>query len=633
MEYIRIFTVGEELPPIDGATAVDSPWAATPPCVVVVDASRCPSPAHTPPPDLLLILLGEHVPDGVEPHLLLPERPPAEVLARAVEAARDHLLRKLELQLAMEDLMDQRRLRRELLEVGTALSAETDLGRLLERILGSARKLVRADAGSLYLRQEEASGEEYLYFAVAQNASMPMTSSQVSIPLDTTSIAGMVATTGKPLLIPDAYAIPESAPYAFNPSFDEASGYRTRSILAVPMTNRAGRLVGVLQLINRKRNMEALLRDPSDMEREVIPFTARDRDLLRALASQAAVVVENTRLVEEIQELFESFVQASVTAIEQRDPPTSGHSARVADYTLGLAVALERSPPPAYRGITFSADEIRQLRYAALLHDVGKLGVRERVLTKEGKLYPYQDELVRERFHHARRAIQLAAVRRRFEELVGAGRPPAAGDLEELERLLRSIDAEFDEAIDVIEALARPSMDGQRWSAALEELARRHFPGPRGEPLPLLLPDELHLLSIPRGNLDDEERREVQSHVIHSRRFLVTLPWPSHLARVPEIAALHHEKLNGRGYPGGVSGDAIPVEVRMLTIADIYDALTASDRPYKPSLPAERALEVLEEEVFEGALDPHLVSVFIEAGVYRSVVGSPAGIPAATPGS
>ncbi len=632
MGYIRIFTVGTDLPPPDGATTVDSPWEATPPCVVVVNTSRCPAPAGPPPPDLLLILVGDQLPEGIEPHLWLPENPPAGVLARAVDAARDHLLRKLELRLAMEDLMDQRRLRRELLEIGTALSSETDLGRLLERILGSARQLVQADAGSLYLRREEASGKEHLFFAVAQNASMPMISSQVPIPLDTTSIAGMVATTGTPLLISDAYAIPESAPYAFNPSFDEASGYRTRSILAVPMTNRAGRLVGVLQLINRKRNMEAALRDPTDVERQVIPFTTRDRDLLRALASQAAVVVENTCLVEEIQELFESFVQASVTAIEQRDPPTSGHSARVANYTLGLAAALERSPPPAYRGITFSADEIRQLRYAALLHDVGKLGVRERVLTKEGKLYPYQDDLVRERFHHARRAIQLAAVRRRFEELVGAGRPPMEGDLEELERLLRSIDAEFDEAIEAIGALARPSMDGGGPGAALEDLARRHFPGPRGEPLPLLLPGELHLLGIPRGNLDDEERREVQSHVIHSRRFLVTLPWPSHLARVPEIAALHHEKLNGRGYPGGVSGDAIPVEVRMLTIADIYDALTASDRPYRPSLPARRALEVLEEEVFEGALDPHLVSVFIEAEVYRPADGPTTEIPT-TPGS
>ncbi len=618
MTRIGLFVATESPLPLEGAEPAASPWEVPPPAVVVATPDRCtPTPGRV-PPGLLLVLVGDRVPPGVEPHLWLPAGVPPEALQRAVTSAKEHLAGRLELHRALEDLGGQRRLRRELLEIGTALSTEPDLGRLLERILGSARKLVQADAGSLYLRREDAGGEPYLYFAVAQNSSLPLTSPETSLPLDTTSIAGMVATTGQALLIPDAYAIPASAPYAFNPSFDEASGYRTRSILAVPMTNRAGELVGVLQLINRKRNREARLTTPEDVEREVLPFTERDRDLLRALASQAAVVVENNRLVEEIQDLFESFVHASITAIEQRDPPTSGHSARVADYTLGLAVALERDPPPPYRGISFSADEIRQLRYAALLHDVGKLGVREKVLTKEGKLYPYQDDLVRERLEHARAALQFAAVRAYLDELVRRGSRPGPEDLRRLEAELRRIDEELDAALETVERAARPSRHGRDLQSALEALARRRFPGPRGEARPLLLPEEFRLLSIPRGNLDEEERREVQSHVVHSQRFLATLPWPSHLARVPEIAALHHEKLDGRGYPSGLTAPGVPVEVRMLSIADIYDALTASDRPYKPSLPPERALEILEQEVFEGALDPHLVSVFIESGVYRS---------------
>ncbi|HHQ49163.1 MAG TPA: GAF domain-containing protein, partial [Acidobacteria bacterium] len=358
--------------------------------------------------------------------LLLPVRPSMEELERAVAVARRRMEDERALELAAERLAAERRLRHQLLEIGASLSAEPDLDRLLGRILSSARSLVQADAGSLYLLEDRGATGARLRFLLAQNDSCEAPAPEGSLKVDSTSIAGMVAMTGRPLRIDDVESIPANAPYTFNRSFDRATGYTTRSVLAVPMTDRRGQPGGGLQLINRKRAGGARLTFHEDLAGQVVPFTDRDEELLRALAAQAAVVIENSRLVLEIQQLFEAFVRAAVTAIEQRDPPTSGHSARVAVYTVNLARAVDRDSSPAWMGVGFSSDAIRQLRYAALLHDVGKLGVRESVLTKSAKLYPYQDELIRERFFHARRALQLAAVEERLGDAVSGGRPDDA---------------------------------------------------------------------------------------------------------------------------------------------------------------------------------------------------------------
>ncbi|MCG6961714.1 MAG: GAF domain-containing protein [Acidobacteria bacterium] len=622
MANIPVFFTADLAAVAGVAGVIESLTEAPEPAVVVASAPAC---AGVPVPldgNRVLVVLGE-APHGLRPFLSLPAEPSSGHLDSAVAAARVALENAMEVERLRRTLTAHRALERELLEIGTALSAENDLRRLLDRILTSARTLVNADAGSLYLVDQGGGEEPRLRFVLAQNASREMAWSEVTLAIDHSSIAGMVASTANPLRIDDAYTLPEDSPFGFNRSFDEETGYRSRSLLAVPMLTRAGELVGVVQLLNRKRDPEALLRTEDDVERLVLPFTSQDEDLLRALASQAAVALENTRLVEEIQALFESFVRASVTAIEQRDPPTSGHSFRVAGYTIGLAQALEKTPPPSYRGIRFSRDEVRQLRYAALLHDVGKVGVREAVLTKARKLYPYQELLVRERFERARHALKLERTRALIEDLTRRGTTPSAGNLERLSEELLAIDAELDDALEVIDRAGRPNITDREVTRVLEEIGRRQFPGRHGEPVRLLQQEELHFLHLSRGNLDEREREEIQSHVVHSFQFLNTLPWPSHLRRVPEIAALHHEKLNGHGYPSRVSAPDIPVEVRMLTISDIYDALTAGDRPYKRSVDSTRALEILEQEVREGALDAALFRVFVEAQVYRYPAAPP----------
>ena len=606
----------------EGGALLDAAALPAAPAVLVISPAEWREIAGRLGPDHLPIVIGA-ARDGPDPFLALPSRAPRSVVRRSIEAARRVLELRQEIADQQATLDGHITLQRELLEIGDALATERDLQALLERILTSARLLVSADAGSLYLVERTPGGEASLRFALAQNDSCAMPWRESVLPLDRTSIAGMVAATGVPLRIDDAYDLPTRLPFQLNRAFDEASGYLTRSLLAVPMKTRAEERVGVLQLINRKRDAAAVLTSAREVDREVVPFTPRDQGLVQALASQAAVVIESSRLVDEIHHLFESFVRASVTAIEQRDPPTSGHSFRVASYTVALATATERNPPPSVSGLRFTADDLQQLRYAALLHDVGKLGVRESVLTKAQKLYPYQGMLVRERFEHARRALQLERVRRLLAELIRRSRAPAAADLERLGAELEEIDADLDRALLAIQRANNPTIRDAAVGGVVEQIARRVFPGRHGDPRPLLEPHELHLLHVPRGNLDEEERQEIESHVVHSFRFLNTLPWPRHLTSVPEIAARHHEKLDGSGYPNRLTAPEIPVEVRMLTISDIYDALTAGDRPYKHSLDPPRALEILEDEVRDGALDPDLVRIFIGAKVYRTAPPQP----------
>ena len=246
------------------------------------------------------------------------------------------------------------------------------------------------------------------------------------MPVDRTSFAGYVALAGEAVTVEDVRHLPPEVPYSFNPQFDVATGYHTRSMLTAPMATRAGEVVGVLQLLNRKTDRQALITSAAAADAAVVPFGHDDVAVIRALAAQAAVAIENTRLVKEIESLFEGFVKAATTAIEQRDPSTSGHSLRVAHYTVALAQAVEQAPPPGYRGLRFSPEEITQLRYAGLLHDFGKVGVREAVLTKGKKLFPDRLALVQERFRHARRAREVAILRRLMDALCHEGRAPHA---------------------------------------------------------------------------------------------------------------------------------------------------------------------------------------------------------------
>jgi HD-GYP domain-containing protein (c-di-GMP phosphodiesterase class II) len=462
-----------------------------------------------------------------------------------------------------------------ILEVAKAMTAERNLDRLLALINDEAAKVAEADRCSIFLVDRE---KQELWSKVAHGTQ------EIRIPLGT-GIAGAVAARGEVVRIADAYADAR-----FNKKVDADTGYRTRSILCVPMWNTKREVTGVLQALNRR-----------DGE-----FTEEDAELLVALGGQAASAIENAVLNEEIERLFEGFVKASVLAIEQRDPTTAGHSGRVATLTVGLARAVEAAPPPAWRDARFDATSIQQMRYAALLHDFGKVGVREHVLVKADKLYPHELELLRARFDVIRAQLEREALQHRLD-----GRDPAAvaGRVAELERFW-----------EIVIASNRPTVLPAEASAALHEIAKRSFVDPRGEERPYLTPVEVQLLSIPKGSLSERERLEIESHVTHTYNFLQQIPWTRTLRRVPDIAYGHHEKLDGKGYPRHVPAPAIAVETRMMTISDIYDALTASDRPYKKAMPAEKALDILRDEAKRGQVDGSLLEVFVGAGVWKETV-------------
>jgi len=512
----------------------------------------------------------------------------------------------------------------DLARVGAALSHERDLTKLLEMILSQARRLTTSDAGSIYLVDRDAEDAPVaLRFKLAQNDSLAqMPGSEFTVPIDHTSLAGHAAITREPLLIEDVYHLPAGSTFSFNKGFDDRFNYRTKSMLVIPLTTLRDDIVGVLQLINRKRSEGTKLTSKAVADAEVLPYDARAVELVGALASQAAVAIENSLLYEDIEKLFEGFVTAAVTAIESRDPTTSGHSGRVAEFSVGLAEALDRGAPGRYKDFRFSREQMRELRYASLLHDFGKVGVREQVLVKAKKLYPPTLEAIRDRAGFLRQQAELEFERARAAYLERHGTKGFAEHEQALKAQLGGRLGEVERFLQAVLTANEPSLLAEAAAVDLREFGGRTFLGWDRQEHPLLDSDELRLLTIPKGTLDDAERKEIESHVTHTFRFLREIPWTRELRRLPEIAYGHHEKLNGIGYPRGIKGEEIPVQTRIMTISDIYDALTAADRPYKPAVPSARAISILEAETKGGMLDADLVRVFIDAKVFEKARGS-----------
>jgi HD-GYP domain-containing protein (c-di-GMP phosphodiesterase class II) len=522
----------------------------------------------------------------------------------------------------------------ELNRIGIALSETRDVDQLLELILAKAREITGADAGSLYVVEDQdrsPSGQSgansqdarELRFKLAQNDSIDFPCSDHVLLITEGSIAGYCALHGEAVELADAHRVPTGRPFHFNASFDQESGYRTRSLLALPMKNGKGEILGVLQLINCKRNPKARLTSPAAVSRSVHAFPKRAVELGLSLASQAAVAYENSRLYRNIENLFDGFVKASVKAIEQRDPTTSGHSQRVSEMTLALATVVDREPSGPYSAVRFSSEQLKELRYAALLHDFGKVGVREEILVKAKKLHPLQFFRLLDRFDYIRRDIEARTAQQKVDALLNLSRKEATARLAALDAQATHLLAEVDRYVEFVGRTNEPTILPSGDFGLLSEIARKTYRDAGGKDRPYLTVEEVRFLSIARGSLDPDERRQIESHVVHSFNFLTQIPWTREFQGVPTIARSHHEKLNGKGYPSGLTGIEIPVQAKMMTICDIYDALTASDRPYKRAVPTDRALEILEHCVRDEEIDGDLFRMFVEARVF-AVVGKPA---------
>jgi HD-GYP domain-containing protein (c-di-GMP phosphodiesterase class II) len=561
-----------------------------------------------------------------------------DVVARPISSAR----LRLKLERAFEALQLRRAISqlhkaierkdkalRELNDIGMQLSAQRNIDKLLELILLKSREITGADAGSLYLVERAKEGEsgrerDQLRFKLAQNDTMELPFEERAMPLDESSIAGYVAVTGRKQNVPDAYQLSPDSPFQISRSFDETSGYRTKSMLVVPMRDHEDAVIGVVQLINKKRDRTATLQPAALVDEEVIPFTSIDEQLAGSLASQAAVAFENADLIQRVRKLFDTFVHAAVDAIEQRDPTTSGHSERVAILTVGLAERVDAVSFGPLASLQFTDDQIEEVRYAALLHDFGKVAVQEKYLRKGKKLYASQAIAIRQRFAYILKSIEASHLAARLKALEAGEASPEA--LASLAAAFERKRAEAERVLALVLRANEPTVveeDGFRAIMNLEGRsfasfqALEEFPVEEWAEGPFLSQEELDVLSIRKGSLSESERRCIESHVSHTYEFLQRLPWTSELRRIPEIAWAHHEKLDGTGYPRKLKGDAIPVQSRMMTIADIYDALVAWDRPYKKSVSEERAREILCEEARAGRVDQDLLNVFIQTEIFR----------------
>ncbi|MEK7485598.1 MAG: HD domain-containing phosphohydrolase, partial [Planctomycetota bacterium] len=511
----------------------------------------------------------------------------------------------------------------ELTRIGIALSAERDLDALLKLILNKAMDITASDAATLYLVETNIDDENQLRFKLSFCRSLPLNYKEFTIPINRQSIAGFAAQTGKILNLEDCYQLPANTEYSFNYSFDHEFGYRTKSMLVVPMIDHQNKVIGVLQLINKKKEKDLLLDSTEACLKYVEIYDIWCEEMVFSLASQAAISIENTSLYQDIENLFEGFVHASVTAIESRDPTTSGHSERVATLTVALAEKISSINNGKFRSVRFTRDQIKEIRYASLLHDFGKVAVREQVLLKAKKLYPYALESIQDRFTLAKRDYEILFWKTQTLKLIQHPSCCSETQLHQEEQALKKNLDLLDKYLDIVIHLNEPTVLEEGSFETLQEIKKLQYKDRDGQFADLLYPEEVSALSIRRGSLDNKERSEIESHVTYTYKFLSKIPWTEELKSIPQIAYAHHEKINGYGYPLKLHGADIPLQAKIMTVADIFDALTASDRPYKSALSVEKAERILRLEVESDHLDVDLVDIFIQSKIYELVAKKP----------
>jgi HD-GYP domain-containing protein (c-di-GMP phosphodiesterase class II) len=564
-------------------------------------------------PALILLGTGQSAPQGLaDISVAFPADASPAALSHLLHMAMENVALKQAVRQLEDQAKRQHRQFEELNRIGIALSAERDIGKLQGFILTTMRQLTNADGASLWLKTTGEDGQPKLFLSASQNTSIDNTYQAFKVPVDEKSVVGYTVTVGTSQIYDDAYNPPPGKPQG-GKGFDQQYGYRTKSMLTVPMRNYNNEVVGAVQLINAKRSFDTKL-TVANVPDEVVSFRPEDLEMIESIASQAAVAIDNRNLLDSIQALFDGFVQASVTAIEQRDPSTAGHSGRVEALTTSLASAVTKIDVGKYRDVYLTEDQLKELRYACLLHDFGKVGVREHILIKAKKLMPGQLEVIQARFEGVERSVQVKYATEKLEAM-RRGEANAAV-LAEIDRRLEEDLEQLEKWIQGIVSANEPTVLPEDKASMLEFLSEQTYFDMAGKAHPMLDPQEFRFLSIRKGTLDPQERLEMESHVTHSFHFLSKIPWTPLMRGVPEIAYGHHEKLDGTGYPRGLSGDAIPIQARMMTISDIYDALTAQDRPYKRAVPAAKALDILKNEAGEGKLDADLLDVFIAKRVY-----------------
>jgi HD-GYP domain-containing protein (c-di-GMP phosphodiesterase class II) len=498
-------------------------------------------------------------------------------------------------------------------EIGVALSQESNIKRLLETILTAAKHLTKSDGGTLYVLRDD-----MLHFEIVHNDRLniflggagaePVTFNP--LPLHGTDgqpnmnmVAAYCALTHQTVNIADAYA---EAGFDFSGTrkFDERTGYRSKSMLAVPMKNHEGEIIGVLQLLNCQ-----------DVNGQTISFSVESQRLAESLASQAAIALTNRMLIDQLALLFESLIELINTAIDDKSPYTGGHCKRVPALTMMIAEAVHQANAGPMAEWRMTEKDRYELKIAGLLHDCGKITTPVHVVDKATKLQTIYDRIatVDTRFEVLKRDAEI--------ELLNARLAAAeSGDASDLETAFsayesRIVQLESDRAF-----LRRANIGGEKMNpehqARVSAIANYQWRDENGQIARFLSEDEEANLNIPYGTLTAEERRIINHHIVATIKMLEALPWPRHLTRVPEYAGGHHERMDGKGYPKGLTREQMSVQARIMGIADIFEALTAKDRPYKPGKKLSEALDILAKFRLNGHIDPDIFEVFVREKVY-----------------
>ncbi len=496
-----------------------------------------------------------------------------------------------------------------LAEIGRALSGEYDLNTLLEKICNEVRNFTHADACTLYIVKNNQLHFEVVQSHILENQMKGKTGEEIQLPpidLVESNVSAYVALKGISVNIPDVY---DTNLFDFTgpKEFDKVSGYRSTSMLVCPMRNHENDVIGVLQLVNAKNPDTG----------EIIPFSPDYVSLTESLASQAAVSITNARLINDMEKLFESFVEVMATAIDEKSPITGGHIRRVANLTMVMAEELHKSDKLPFKEIHFTPEKFHELRVASWMHDIGKVTTPVEVIEKSKKLETIFDrvQLVDMRMQMIIQKMQLEAAQTQLE-LIKNGKP-----LDKIKQLEEDTEKKIRELREIRGFLSRcnePSefMEDQHIER-LQEIAKYTYRDEANREQPYLTPDELENLSIRKGSINENERQIMKNHAQITLDMLDKIPFTKKLKNIPHFAGAHHECINGLGYPLGLKGDEIPFEGKLMAVTDITEALTAKDRPYKKAMPLDQVYSILRKMVERNELDHDLVEFFINEKIYE----------------
>jgi HD-GYP domain-containing protein (c-di-GMP phosphodiesterase class II) len=491
-------------------------------------------------------------------------------------------------------------------EIGAALSKERDLSRLLETILLAAKEITNADGGTLYRVVDDDPADKQLKFEIVRNDTLNIalggtTGNAISFyPIhlykdgeaNNSMVAAHVALTGQTINIADAYTA-DGFDFSGTRAFDKKTGYTSTLFLTIPMRDHEGDIIGVLQLLNAKDLATG----------KVSAFSKADEQLAESLASQAAIALTNRRLITQLEELFESFITLINTAIDEKSPYTGGHCQRVPTLTMMLAEAVNNTTEGPLAGFKMTEKDRYELKIAGLLHDCGKITTPVHVVDKATKLETIYDriKLVDQRFELIKREAEIAMLRGQLTEAQFAEKCKQFDDDRAFLRKA-NVGGEF---------MAEPDI------VRVKQIETYRYTDENGQDAPFLSADEVKNLTIRAGTLTPDERQVINHHIVATVKMLESLPWPKHLTNVPEYAGGHHERMDGKGYPKGLKRDQMSVQARIMGIADIFEALTAPDRPYKKGKTLSESLDILRKFRDNGHIDPDLFDVFVTQKVYE----------------